>query len=66
MLGVSHEEAVEALRSVGDELMMMVCDGFDPALINDQSSSNLPPMARMESTSSIDRDPEPAPPMKRV
>lgn len=33
LLGVSHQEAVHSLLSVKDKLVMLVCDGFDAALI---------------------------------
>lgn len=62
MLGVTHEEAVATLRSVGDELIAMICDGFDPALMADETAS----MARNESVSSIDKDFEFPLPSKRV
>lgn len=30
LLGMTHTEAVQILRSVGDKLLVLVCDGFDP------------------------------------
>ena len=30
LLGMTHTEAVRVLRAVGDTLLMLVCDGFDP------------------------------------
>lgn len=30
LLGMTHTEAVRVLRAVGDSLIMLVCDGFDP------------------------------------
>ncbi|NXH17782.1 SCRIB protein, partial [Bucco capensis] len=30
LLGMTHTEAVQVLRSVGDALLVLVCDGFDP------------------------------------
>ncbi|XP_054622227.1 protein scribble homolog isoform X16 [Dunckerocampus dactyliophorus] len=30
LLGMSHTEAVRVLRAIGDSLVMLVCDGFDP------------------------------------
>lgn len=30
LLGMTHTEAVRVLRAVGDSLVMLVCDGFDP------------------------------------
>lgn len=33
LLGMTHTEAVRVLRSVGDSLGMLVCDGFDPGKV---------------------------------
>lgn len=33
LLGMTHTEAVRVLRSTGDTLVMLVCDGFDPRTI---------------------------------
>lgn len=30
LLGMTHTEAVRVLRAIGDSLVMLVCDGFDP------------------------------------
>lgn len=30
LLGMTHTEAVRVLRAVGDTLVVLVCDGFDP------------------------------------
>lgn len=30
LLGMTHTEAVQILRGVGDALLVLVCDGFDP------------------------------------
>lgn len=30
LLGMTHTEAVQVLRGVGDALLVLVCDGFDP------------------------------------
>ena len=30
LLGMTHTEAVRVLRAVGDSLVMLMCDGFDP------------------------------------
>lgn len=30
LLGMTHTEAVRVLRAVGDSLVVLVCDGFDP------------------------------------
>ena len=34
LLGATHDEAVKSLRSGGDTLALLVCDGYDPAAIN--------------------------------
>lgn len=61
LLGATHQEAVRALRSVGDRLVIMVCDGFDPSTL-DEPSPDTPssplgyiPQMRRESVSSIDK-----------
>ena len=33
LLGATHQEGVHALRSVGDCMVMMVCDGFHANLL---------------------------------
>jgi len=33
LLGMTHTEAVRVLRAVGDTLVMLVCDGFDPRTV---------------------------------
>lgn len=33
LLGMTHTEAVRVLRSTGDTLMLLVCDGFDPRTV---------------------------------
>lgn len=33
LLGMTHTEAVRVLRAVGDSLVMLVCDGFDPGKV---------------------------------
>ncbi|KAL4217947.1 Leucine-rich repeat-containing protein [Mactra antiquata] len=62
LLGATHQEAVRALRSVGDRLVVMVCDGFDPAA-EDEPSPDTPssplgyiPQMRKSSVSSIDKE----------
>lgn len=62
LLGSTHQEAVRALRSVGDRLVVMVCDGFDPASL-DEPSPDTPssplgyiPQMRKDSTTNIDKD----------
>ena len=61
LLGGSHQEAVRALRSVGDKLVIMICDGFDPDL-EEEPSPDTPssplgylPRMRKNSGSSIDK-----------
>uniref|UniRef100_A0A8C9TGT4 Protein scribble homolog n=1 Tax=Scleropages formosus TaxID=113540 RepID=A0A8C9TGT4_SCLFO len=66
LLGMTHAEAVRILRSTGDTLALLVCDGFDPsdaAAIEASSGVIANPFAAgitrknsMESISSIDRD----------
>ncbi|KAL5013626.1 hypothetical protein ScPMuIL_007896, partial [Solemya velum] len=41
LLGSSHQEAVRALRSVGDKMAITICDGFDPSSL-DISSPDTP------------------------
>ncbi|KAM7369744.1 hypothetical protein PAMP_011044 [Pampus punctatissimus] len=66
LLGMTHTEAVRVLRAVGDSLVMLVCDGFDPqnvAAVEASPGTIANPFATgivrknsMESISSIDRD----------
>ncbi|XP_065942290.1 protein scribble homolog isoform X3 [Magallana gigas] len=60
LIGATHQEAVRALRSVSDQMFIMVCDGFDPALdvqSPDSPNAPMPPnRGRGDSISSIDRD----------
>ncbi|XP_062377270.1 protein scribble homolog isoform X16 [Sardina pilchardus] len=66
LLGMTHTEAVRVLRSTGDTLVLLVCDGFDPRNVTGIESSPgviANPFAggivrknSMESISSIDRD----------
>uniref|UniRef100_A0A667ZXP3 Protein scribble homolog n=1 Tax=Myripristis murdjan TaxID=586833 RepID=A0A667ZXP3_9TELE len=66
LLGMTHTEAVRVLRAVGDTLVMLVCDGFDPRQVSSVEASPgiiANPFAggivrknSMESISSIDRD----------
>ncbi|KAM3929325.1 protein scribble homolog isoform 4-T4 [Leptodactylus fuscus] len=66
LLGMTHTEAVQALRGVGDTLLILVCDGFDPVSTNSMEASpgvianpfaaGLGRKNSMESISSIDRD----------
>ncbi|XP_041422688.1 protein scribble homolog isoform X17 [Xenopus laevis] len=69
LLGMTHTEAVQSLRGVGDTLLILVCDGFDPiAVASSEASPGIiaNPFAAgigrknsMESISSIDRDMSP-------
>ncbi|XP_056155369.1 protein scribble homolog isoform X12 [Lampris incognitus] len=66
LLGMTHTEAVRVLRAVGDTLVMLVCDGFDPCnvaaveaspgIIANPFASGIVRKNSMESISSIDRD----------
>lgn len=33
LLGMTHTEAVRVLRSIGNVLLMLVCDGFEPRIV---------------------------------
>nr|XP_029482768.1 protein scribble homolog isoform X3 [Oncorhynchus nerka] len=66
LLGMTHTEAVRVLRAVGDTLVMLVCDGFDPGnaasveaspgIIANPFAAGIVRKNSMESISSIDRD----------
>ncbi|KAM9332169.1 LOW QUALITY PROTEIN: protein scribble homolog [Pholidichthys leucotaenia] len=66
LLGMTHTEAVRVLRGVGDSLVMLVCDGFDPhkvatveaspGIIANPFATGIVRKNSMESISSIDRD----------
>ncbi|XP_045912532.1 protein scribble homolog isoform X5 [Micropterus dolomieu] len=66
LLGMTHTEAVRVLRAVGDSLVMLVCDGFDPrkesaveaspGIIANPFTTGIVRKNSMESISSIDRD----------
>uniref|UniRef100_A0A3Q3IVU6 Protein scribble homolog n=1 Tax=Monopterus albus TaxID=43700 RepID=A0A3Q3IVU6_MONAL len=64
LLGMTHTEAVRVLRAVGDSLVMLVCDGFDPhkvaaaspGIIANPFAAGIVRKNSMESISSIDRD----------
>ncbi|OWF53429.1 Leucine-rich repeat-containing protein 1 [Mizuhopecten yessoensis] len=66
LLGSTHQEAVRALRSVGDKMVIMVCDGDDASLSDVQSpdSPNAPmsfnpaQSSNRDSVSSIDVEDE--------
>jgi len=60
LLGCSHQDAVNALRSVGTQLAISVCDGFDPSVLSSleggSPTSNRNSVIRYNSQSSVDRD----------
>ncbi|XP_061821250.1 protein scribble homolog isoform X2 [Nerophis lumbriciformis] len=66
LLGMTHTEAVRVLRAIGDSLVMLVCDGFDPrnvtivepspGIIANPFATGIVRKNSMESISSIDRD----------
>jgi len=60
LLGCSHQDAVNALRSVTSSLVISVCDGFDPSVLSSleagSPSANRNSVIRLNSQSSIDRD----------
>ncbi|XP_063063083.1 protein scribble homolog isoform X4 [Engraulis encrasicolus] len=66
LLGMTHTEAVRVLRSTGDTLVLLICDGFDPrnisgveaspGVIANPFASGIVRKNSMESISSIDRD----------
>ncbi|XP_065759020.1 protein scribble homolog isoform X5 [Muntiacus reevesi] len=73
LLGLTHGEAVQLLRSVGDTLTVLVCDGFDtstatpevsPGVIANPFAADLGRRNSLESISSIDRELSPEGPGK--
>ena len=60
LLGCTHQDAVNALRTVGSDLVITVCDGFDPSVLSSleagSPSANRNSVIRLNSQSSIDRD----------
>ncbi|XP_023364153.1 protein scribble homolog isoform X2 [Otolemur garnettii] len=66
LLGLTHGEAVQLLRSVGDTLTVLVCDGFDtnttsalevsPGVIANPFAAGVSQRDSLESVSSIDRE----------
>ncbi|XP_061294048.1 protein scribble homolog isoform X4 [Bos javanicus] len=73
LLGLTHGEAVQLLRSVGDTLTVLVCDGFDtsaatpevsPGIIANPFAGGLGRRNSLESISSIDRELSPEGPGK--
>ncbi|XP_044525635.1 protein scribble homolog [Gracilinanus agilis] len=69
LLGLTHTEAVQLLRGVGDTLTVLVCDGFDPVaaaalemspgIIANPFATGIGRKNSLESISSIDRDVSP-------
>ncbi len=55
LLGATHDEAVKVLRSVTDTMVILICDGFDPSLLEANSPSL---KRRQDSLSSIDKEDE--------
>ncbi|XP_036159488.1 protein scribble homolog isoform X12 [Myotis myotis] len=72
LLGLTHAEAVQLLRSAGDTLTVLVCDGFDTSAAPTEVSPGViaNPFAgigrrnSLESVSSIDRELSPEGPTK--
>uniref|UniRef100_A0A8C5W666 Protein scribble homolog n=1 Tax=Microcebus murinus TaxID=30608 RepID=A0A8C5W666_MICMU len=74
LLGLTHGEAVQLLRSVGDTLTVLVCDGFDtstttalevsPGVIANPFAAGIGHRNSLESISSIDRELSPEGPGK--
>ncbi|KAJ6661518.1 hypothetical protein lerEdw1_014428 [Lerista edwardsae] len=66
LLGLTHAEAVQILRAVGDTLLVLICDGFDakavaamemsPGIIANPFAAGIGRKNSLESISSIDRD----------
>ena len=72
LLGASHQEAVRALRSVSDRMVILVCDGdaANPAISSPELASPGSPVgffsSRQGSVSSIDKDDEEAKLLREV
>ncbi|XP_070488314.1 protein scribble homolog isoform X21 [Equus przewalskii] len=74
LLGLTHGEAVQLLRNVGDTLTVLVCDGFDtstnmppevsPGIIANPFAAGIGRRNSLESISSIDRELSPEGPGK--
>ncbi|XP_010628985.1 protein scribble homolog, partial [Fukomys damarensis] len=74
LLGLTHAEAVQLLRSVGDNLTVLICDGFDtsatttlevsPGVIANPFAAGISHRNSLESISSIDRELSPEGPGK--
>ncbi|XP_068737524.1 protein scribble homolog [Montipora capricornis] len=62
LLGATHLEAVRSLRGIGEDLSLLVCDGFDPSQVPAGQSWMASPVAsinsgRTQSEESLDREP---------
>ncbi|KAM6148298.1 LOW QUALITY PROTEIN: protein scribble homolog [Rhynchocyon petersi] len=74
LLGLTHAEAVQLLRAVGDTLTVLVCDGFDtstagalevsPGVIANPFAAGVGRRNSLESVSSVDRELSPEGPGK--
>uniref|UniRef100_A0A5F4WE88 Protein scribble homolog n=1 Tax=Callithrix jacchus TaxID=9483 RepID=A0A5F4WE88_CALJA len=74
LLGLTHSEAVQLLRGVGDTLTVLVCDGFDastsaalevsPGVIANPFAAGISHRNSLDSISSIDRELSPEGPGK--
>ncbi|XP_006830810.1 PREDICTED: protein scribble homolog [Chrysochloris asiatica] len=65
LLGLTHTEAVQLLRGVGDTLTVLVCDGFDtsstalevsPGVIANPFAAGVGRRSSLDSISSVDRE----------
>jgi len=59
LLGATYQEAVRVLRMAADPMVILVCDGFSPSII-ERSLSNQTGRPLQASLWSIDRDDEEA------
>ena len=41
LLGATHVDAVRALRTAGDNLAMVVADGYDPSLVENTNQEDI-------------------------
>ncbi|ESN98469.1 hypothetical protein HELRODRAFT_192938 [Helobdella robusta] len=55
LLGVTHDDAVQSLRSIQGGFTLLVCDGYQPKSEKDDEKINNQPLERFYSTSSVDR-----------
>ena len=54
LLGATHQEAVAILRNAGDQIKLLVCDGFNPAAV----SAVVEPPPALHSTAEPEAEPE--------